>query len=185
MTRSKGAFVAIAGAVIAAGGTVLPWIQATAGFASLTRNGLELGGDALVILGLAIVVGLVAVLASGRLAGGIEGPVAALLLIVAWFDLTNLQRRVDDVSGQYVSASVGGGIYLVFAGALTILAGAFVTFREGLAEEWAEPDTDEGAVEEGSPSAIADLERLAALRDASAITPEEFEAKKADLLARI
>jgi uncharacterized membrane protein YeaQ/YmgE (transglycosylase-associated protein family) len=90
-----------------------------------------------------------------------------------------------------VGANVGGaigfallGAYGVFFGALTVAILLVIAYRRFVQHR---PITGPAArlPPKRDDDAMAQLERLAALRDRGAITPEEFEAKKAELLGRI
>jgi uncharacterized membrane protein YeaQ/YmgE (transglycosylase-associated protein family) len=89
-----------------------------------------------------------------------------------------------------VGANVGGaigfallGAYGVFFGALTVAILLVVGYRRFVQHR---PITGPAAqLPPKRGDAIAELEQLGDLRDRGVITPEEFEAKKAELLSRI
>jgi hypothetical protein len=119
--------LAIVGGGLAAIGAFLPWVTATAAFVgTVTRSGME-GGDGPIFLGVGILVaalGLWAVL---------DHPTAApILLILAGVAIVGLtvpeyievNERVGGLDSDFATASVGAGIWALFAGGVaTGLAG--------------------------------------------------------------
>lgn len=127
--RPAGAWVAIVGGALAAAGTVLPWISATAGFATVTRTGLEMGQDALIIAG-AGVLGALFAFVSPRFAGYALALVGGLVvLFVGWLDFGDLSNRVGDL-GSLGYGSVGAGIYVCLAGGLLMAVGGLMALTQ-------------------------------------------------------
>jgi hypothetical protein len=123
------AIVVVVGGVLAAVGTALPWISATAGFLSVSYSGLELGGgDAVVIAALGggtALVGLLSVASRSAwwwliaLMGGLA--IAGIGLV----DYQDMQSRVSSVRADETGhAQVGLGMYAVLGGGVVSVVGA-------------------------------------------------------------
>lgn len=118
------------GGLLVAGGSFLPWITVS-GLLSVSRNGLDGGGDGLITLGLGIALALVAVASfSGTglplwsRALGFLGGLGALA--VAIYDGVDVARAAAGISTGLASGSVGAGIFVVGAGGgLAILVALF------------------------------------------------------------
>jgi hypothetical protein len=117
------------GAVLLALGAVLPWREVQVGNVSASRAGVDGDGALVIVLGAGILILLVVLEASRRLAW--------LLLALsigaagfALFELVDTSRKADDfVTGaadRAISASVGIGPWVSLAGALVVLFGAVV-----------------------------------------------------------
>lgn len=113
--------LAVFGAILAGAGTVLPWLSAAAALVgSVTRSGLEMGADAMLILGAAVVAGLAA-LSRRQLGWLVTAGAGAAILVVGWVDLGDLQGRT---STGNVLVAVGPGIYICLVGGALTLVGA-------------------------------------------------------------
>ena len=141
--------VGIGGAVAAVGGvalvvgTALPWITATAAFVgTMSRSGLEMGGDPMVVAGagglIAVVGTLVAVRGRGtlaeRLIPAILGAGAAVMLVI---DYQDLARRVSAATDAFSSggntsgvAGIGVGFWVCVIGVVLAVASAILPTRE-------------------------------------------------------
>lgn len=100
-------------AVIAA---VLPWATLTTGFGSVSRNGMDDGGDGVFTAALGVI-GLLAALQAGRalIVTLIAGVLVAGIGVIDIMDVSDLGEGV----------SVGAGLYLtVFAGVIMFAAAA-------------------------------------------------------------
>jgi ABC-type Fe3+-siderophore transport system permease subunit len=126
-----GSAVILVGAVLAVVGTLMSWITANIGFASLSRSGLSYTDDAKVVLVLALLVGVAAV---GPLTGWTMPtfirPWISIVLGLACvglciYDATVIQGRINTLSADdSATASIGPGLYLTIAGAGLIILGA-------------------------------------------------------------
>jgi hypothetical protein len=120
-------WVALGSAVGLLLGAILPWISASSLFGSVAVNGIE--GDGKITAGLGVAAGIVLLTTIGSrrrvacVAVAIMGAVAAL---VGWYDWTQAQDRVRVVNNEsdLVHASVGIGMYLTMAAAITLIVAA-------------------------------------------------------------
>jgi Protein of unknown function (DUF2510) len=124
----------LAGASALVLGSLLPWVRATAGPFSATRNGID--GDGVLTLILAVAaagtfwlvtqrtVALVLALVFGALAGAI-----------AIYDIVDISHKARDLasSNSGVSAHVGAGLIIVAIAALAVVVGAVMGIREATA----------------------------------------------------
>lgn len=118
--RTLGGVLAIVGGALTALGAFLPWVKATAVFVgTITRSGME-GGDGPIFLGAGLVI------AALGLWSVIGRPSAAPVLLVlaglvvggfALVDYNEVSQRVGDLGSNLATASVGAGIWSLFAGA--------------------------------------------------------------------
>lgn len=125
--RTLGGVLAIIGGGLIALGAFLPWIKATAPFVgTITRSGME-GGDGPIFLGAGLVIaalGLWSVI--GRPS---SAPVLLILagLVLGGFallDYNEVSGRVGGLGSDLATASVGAGIWSLFAGAAaSVVAG--------------------------------------------------------------
>ncbi len=53
-----------------------------------------------------------------------------LIAVTAGYDLHNVRSRLGSVNNQYVTATVGWGLYATLAGGVLIAAGALLTQQE-------------------------------------------------------
>jgi hypothetical protein len=108
-------------------GSFLPWMTVL----SLSRSGLDGGGDGILTLAIGIILVLVAVASfagtdlggSGRILGLFGGLGAVAIAILDGNDVAN---RITSVSSEYVSGSIGMGLYVVgIGGVLAVLVALF------------------------------------------------------------
>lgn len=112
----------VAGGVLVAVGSVLPWITAIGGFGiTVSRSGVE-GGDGLITVILGVAIGLFGLtMLRGRNLDRwrLAFLTSAATLVLIGFDYLLIEQRVKDVNrGDNVFASVGLGIWTVGIGAL-------------------------------------------------------------------
>jgi hypothetical protein len=127
--RTLGGVLAILAGALIVLGAFLPWVKATAVFVgTITRSGME-GGDGPIFLGAGIVIaalGLWSVM--GRPAAA---PVLLILGGLAVGGLTLLEyndvsERVGGLGSDLATASVGAGIWSLFAGATASLVAGLI-----------------------------------------------------------
>jgi Na+/proline symporter len=134
MTISRTLAVGLAGAILAAAGTILPWVTASAGIATLSRTGLELGGDAQILAAAAVIAALA--LLWGKRTGAVFGMLAGIaVVVIGYADLQDIQRRVANL--DTATGTVGPGIWVSLLGGVLLAAGSFMAWREAPA---AKPD---------------------------------------------
>lgn len=121
--------VLIGGGLLALG-SFLPWLQASVPLiGSISRNGLDGGGDGIITLLLGVVT---LIIGAVRMSGSQMPPVlqkspvvtgiAAVVLVV--IDGVSVSERVSDVSSAGASASIGYGLYVCgLGGVLAIIGG--------------------------------------------------------------
>lgn len=123
--------VALGGAMLAIG-AFLPWITARTPFGSISRNGLEDGGDGIVTLVLGGVIAAVGIGYALRslaprvwfdLLAGLAGLAA---LAVAIYDIAEVNDRASGAESDMVSVSVGSGLVVSVIGALVVLGSMLV-----------------------------------------------------------
>ena len=105
-TRNAGIIVLIAGA-LAGLGALLPWIQVTSGFGTVSRSGIDGGGDGIIGLGLGIA-GVIAGLNLMGKPGGWSWPflIGIGIAIVGALNLANVEERADSLSSEFATAGV-------------------------------------------------------------------------------
>jgi len=121
-------------------GCFLPWVTSTTGFASLSLNGLDMGGDGLLILPAGLLIALVGTLVVSGMAVPMWARASCVVLAVlagaVWIlDYADINDRVEQFSnevGELGVASVGSGLWLIAFGigvstvaSLSILRGTF------------------------------------------------------------
>lgn len=117
----------VAGALIVVG-SFMPWITASSGFGSLSRNGIDGGGDGIITL----IVGVIALLVGLSMLAGItvakEAPfiLGGIGILMTFIDYRSAADRVSEVDSQYVAASVGTGIWVLGVGSLLCLGAGFI-----------------------------------------------------------
>jgi hypothetical protein len=127
-------FVALGAAALAVVAAFLPWITATTIFGSLSRSGVDGGGDGIVTAILGAVVAIVAFVTrrneSDR-GSGIAIVLCSLIVVaISVYDLFSVNDRINDIDRRYVDASVGIGLYLtIAAGVGGVVAGVLRTYR--------------------------------------------------------
>jgi len=136
-TAAKGVNLAVpglgVGGLLVAAGSFLPWVTVS-GLLSISRSGIDGGGDGLFTLTLGIVLALVAAgaFSSGELGrfSRVIGVLCGLAALgIAVYDGTNLARIGASISGL-ASVSIGAGIYMVVVGAgLAVIASVLAPGR--------------------------------------------------------
>jgi hypothetical protein len=124
-------WVAIGAAVAAIVGAFLPWISASAPFVgTITRSGIDGGGDGTITA--AIGVGIAAIALTFRHKIGQAGAwiglllCSAIILFVSVRDFSDVNNRIKDIDSQYVTASVGAGLYLTIAAGIAGVVAALM-----------------------------------------------------------
>lgn len=134
------AIALILGGALIAGGSLLPWVQATAAFVgSVSRSGIDGGGDGVITLiaGIVVaVVGLFAMVQPGQegifALGAIGGLVAGGIAILSHNEATDRVAQFSATAGDLGTATVGAGLWVVGAGAaVALVAGAVGLFTAG------------------------------------------------------
>lgn len=122
----------MAGGILLAVGSFLPWITVTAMFVgTISRNGVEDGGDGLYSLGLGVVICIIGYLfrtGTRRMAipTAILGTLSLGIVILEWSFVGDRVEGAKNKEGAIVS--IGSGIYVMALGAvLTILGGLLMT----------------------------------------------------------
>lgn len=120
------AVAVLVGAVLAAVGSFLPWLNINTAFGSISRNGME--GDGIIVLVVALVVGLIAASRLGG-AGIAKGAnvfplIGAMLIIaVAVYDHLEVNERISSVNADGVLATVGAGLWLLYLAGIVMAIG--------------------------------------------------------------
>jgi hypothetical protein len=166
-----GGVLAIAGGAMIVVGAFLPWIKASAAFVgTISRSGME-GGDGPIFLAIGFAI------AALGLWSIIGRPSAAPFLLIlaglgaggaAFLEYSEVNQRVDSVASEFAVASVGAGIWSLFAGAAaSVIAGLVLA---GQMRPGAESTTPIAAAPPaGPPSALRECPhcKKAMRRDAS------------------
>ncbi len=127
----SGAVILIGGA-LAALGSFLPWITATAAFVgTINRNGLDGGGDGLITIALGIVIILLGVALLARSGNPRTARIGAAIcgLALGWVavaDINSINERIRSLNSTLAAASVGMGIIVIAFAAVLVLVGAFL-----------------------------------------------------------
>jgi hypothetical protein len=112
-------------------GSILPWVKASAGPFTATKNGTD--GDGVITLllaGLAAVGFLVA--RQTKAAAWIVVTCAGLAGAVALYDTIDISNKADDLARNTtisVSATVGEGLWIALLGAVVALVGGIMALR--------------------------------------------------------
>ena len=180
MTNRQPAILTMVGGILVAAGSLLPWATVSSGFGSISLNGIE--GDGKFTLAVGAALTLVGYL---RFVGGGSKALLTLLLSIAALGLglieyANASKVLDAAGSEFARTSIGIGLYLILLGGAVALFGALRRGRDA-----AKPAPPAGGPPPPVPDHLATLSALAELRDRGAISDEEYEAKKASLLARV
>jgi len=180
MDRKQMALVALAGGALLALGSVLPWATLSTGLGSTSFAGTE--GDGMFTLAFGAIALLVAVAGFNGNRGAfatvaVAGIVA--LVFVGW-EISNMAEGVADVEGDGIRATIGTGLWVAGLGAILAAVGGIAGWRAPIEAPLPPPPIIPVHEDIGRT-----LGQLADLRDRGTITPEEYEAKKAELLARL
>lgn len=109
--------LALAGAAVAAVGSLLPWASVSSVFGTISKSGMD--GDGVITLVLAVAAGA---LVLTRKAPGVVIALMALIGVVAVIDIADVSRLADDTG--FAEVSVGFGLWLVAIGAVLGLVGS-------------------------------------------------------------
>jgi hypothetical protein len=116
--------------VLAILGSFLPWITATAAFiGTITRNGIDGGGDGVFTIVLGIVIALMGIAILARSGSARTARVGTVICAVAlgWVvstDYGSVQGRVKDITSDTAIASVGMGLIVIGLAAVLAVVGA-------------------------------------------------------------
>jgi hypothetical protein len=126
-----GIVLLIAGA-LAVLGSFLPWITATMAFVgTISRNGIDGGGDGVITIVLGIVIALIGIARLARSGNPrtmrIGAGLAALVLgVVTWVDVASINQRVSGLDSKVAIASLGMGIIVIGIAAVLAFIGALL-----------------------------------------------------------
>jgi hypothetical protein len=126
-----GATMTLLGGVLIVVGSFLPWLTATAPLVgTISRNGMEGGGDGIftLILGvITILIGVTQFTATNMPTLLQRSPIitGAITGIVAVINYLDVQQRIEDVreESELIAASVGAGIWTLVVGAVLAIVG--------------------------------------------------------------
>lgn len=184
MTDKQYALLGIVGGALAVAGCLLPWVSLSTGFGEVSVSGTR--GDGIIFLFVGLIV---AGVSFGRYAGATPDGIRILvslagLGLVAYAIWTILRvTELAESQDDSVLSSVGVGLYLLLAGGVV----SFVSGAKGKAQQTPAPPAATAAAIPTLPttSPAESIVRLDDLRQRGAITEEEYQAKKAELLARM
>ncbi|MHB8513513.1 MAG: hypothetical protein ACYDCC_15255 [Actinomycetota bacterium] len=131
--RTMFPIIALIGGLLIALGSFLPWVEAHAGLFSISKSGIDGGGDGVFTLIIGIVTVMIGI---ARLTGRslprflqrssvVTGLAAGGIAIANWVDLSSRVQTASTVSNGIVNAVIGAGLW-------TILIGAVLAFFGGL-----------------------------------------------------
>ena len=124
-----------AGGALIALGSFLPWMSATTIFGTLSKSGLDGGGDGLFTLAvgaLFVVLGLTALSGVSDRRRWITVALGSVLAILLVVELVDLNKRVAGIpTSPFAYANVGPGIWVLFLGTAVVFLGAFIGLRGG------------------------------------------------------
>lgn len=128
--RDSNSIVLLAGGALVVLGSFLPWISLNGAFGTISRSGLDGGGDGIItlVLGIGIVViGATRLLGIAEPSGFVRfwPPLVAGLIAVglAILDGINVSSKIQGITTQYVSGSTGAGLWVIgVGGVLSALA---------------------------------------------------------------
>jgi hypothetical protein len=128
-----GGIIAGAGGFLVALGALLPWITASAAFASFSANGMQGGGDGIWLLVIGVVILAMAIVAIISKSSEAAPSVVIIILgliggVVMAIDLGEINDRINTAKSQsdLIVASVGAGVFVVFVGAALAIGGAIL-----------------------------------------------------------
>lgn len=148
--RQMAAIALIIGGVLIAAGSLMPWVEATAAFVgSLSRSGIDGGGDGVITLSAGVVValvGLYALVQTGQegifALGAVGGLVAAGIAIVNYNEASGRVVEFTATAGELGTASVGAGLWVLGAGGVVALVAAATGLFSSEASEQVPPRRD-------------------------------------------
>ena len=115
----------VAGGLLIAIGSFLPWVTASTIFGSISRSGVDRGGDGYITLaagGLIALLGLVTLTRPNRGANLAIAIAAAAAGVIFALDFSDIQERVADLEAGSEGLALGGvgpGLWMVALGAIT------------------------------------------------------------------
>jgi len=120
-------YLRLGGAGCLAAGSFLPWAKVIAPFVgTVTKSGID-GGDGWLTLAAGAVIAL---LVGQRRAPRFVVLVGALALALVIYEIADIRHKFAGVNSEFVSTSIGGGLYLCGLGAAAAVAGAVIANRE-------------------------------------------------------
>ena len=127
-----GAWILIASGATLLVGALLPWLEATTIFGHVTRSGVSYGPDALLTAGIGTALGALGILlVTGqtipRWIRMLAIAAAAGAFAVVVYDYRRLKDRADSVVSDVAQASVGVGLWVSLAGAVTAIVGGWLS----------------------------------------------------------
>lgn len=118
------AIVVILGAACIAVGAFLPWVKVSAPLiGTITRSGMDGGGDGLIFLAMAGFIGIWALYSMNRppraRSRGLIALVCAGAVLLDIFEYSNVSNRIADAEGasDLISGTIGSGVILIGFGA--------------------------------------------------------------------
>jgi hypothetical protein len=120
------------GGVLAALGSFLPWITATAAFVgTISRNGFDGGGDGIITAALGIVIALLGISLLARSGSPRVARIGAIACaaVLGWVTITDINSvndRIRSIDSNVATASVGMGLIVVGFAAVVTVIGAFM-----------------------------------------------------------
>jgi len=125
-------------------GSILPWVKASAGLFSATKNGTD--GDGVLTLVLAgLAAGGFLVARQVKAAAWIVVACAGLAGAVALYDTIDISNKADELARNTtisVSASVGEGLWIALVGSIVALVGGIMALRSTPATTTVPPAND-------------------------------------------
>jgi O-antigen/teichoic acid export membrane protein len=124
------------GGLLVAIGAFLPWLTLAAPLiGSVNANGLQGGGDGILVLIAGVLIITLSVVAGFDRSGGSAvavGVIAVIAGIIVGVDLPRVQDRIRQAKAlsSVVNGTVGAGVYVVFVGAAFALVAAFILFSK-------------------------------------------------------
>jgi hypothetical protein len=124
-----------AGAVLIILGSFLPWVTAVTIFGTISKSGLDGGGDGVItlILGLAFT-GAVLTSVTRGVARSLRWSTAILgviMVLVAIAELNYVKTRLASIAANpFLTTSVGAGVYVLMLGSVVVLLGALASFSK-------------------------------------------------------
>jgi hypothetical protein len=118
------------GAALLVVGSVLPWVKASVGAFSVTKNGIDGDGVFTLLLGGGIAVAFF-LIRRAKTAAWITLALAGIAGAIALYDTIDVSQKADELTSNqtslfHVSASVGVGLWLALAGAVVALVGGVI-----------------------------------------------------------
>lgn len=126
--EEKAGWWLLAGGALIAIGSFLPWITASTILGTLSRSGLDGGGDGIFTLGAGAIIALLGgLVVSGR-------PATRVIRVVLWIvvtlftliwilDFSDVRDRVGLVTSDFATGSIGSGMWVMAAGAIVTVIG--------------------------------------------------------------